>query len=153
VSEADDLVPGAAPYRAHLRSLKPSRALDQRIAESIARETSRRNRPRWAWPAVAAAAGVAALVLIAFALRSPDAPMQAASAPPSSKLPAPRAVAGSELPVSYWLVEPSVVRVRGWLATQPTERQYWLDVRLASDGSMRIVRVIPVQTSDEGTFP
>ena len=145
MSEADDLVPGAAPYRAHLRSLKPSRALDQRIAESIARETSRRNRPRWAWPAVAAAAGVAALVLIAFALRSPDAPMQAASAPP--------ATAGSALPASYWLVEPSVVRVRGRLATQPTERQYWLDVRLASDGSMRIVRVIPVQTSDEGTIP
>jgi hypothetical protein len=153
VNPTDELVPGCAPYRAQLRSLKPSQALDRRIAESIARETSRRTRSTWAWPAAAAAASITALLGIAFVLRSPDAPMQAASAPSATELPAPRAVDDGTLPVSYWPVEPSVVRVRGRLATQPTERQYWLDVRLASDGSMRIVRVISVQTSEEGNVP
>jgi hypothetical protein len=153
VNPTDDMITGCGPYRSHLRSLKPSQALDQRIATSIAREASRRARSPWLWTLAASAAGVASVLGISLALRSSDVPpasnMPAAASEPSAAL----SPADGTLPVSYWPVEASVVRVRGRLATQPAERQYWLDVRLARDGSMRIVRVIPVNPSDEGSYP
>lgn len=46
---------------------------------------------------------------------------------------------------SLWPTQGAVFRVRASLDTAPAagERQYWVDVRVANDGSMRIVRVIP----------
>lgn len=148
MNPTDDMIAGSGPYRTHLRSLKPSQALDQRIAASIARETSRRVRSPWWWTLAAAAAGVASVWGISLALRSNAVPQAATVVAGDSQ-----GAADGAFPASYQPVEASVVRVRGRLATQPAERQYWLDVRLGSDGSMRIVRVIPVQSSDEDSYP
>jgi hypothetical protein len=52
---------------------------------------------------------------------------------------------------SLWPTEAAVFRVKASLdsATPATgERQYWVDVRVANDGSMRIVRVIPANGNE-----
>jgi hypothetical protein len=53
---------------------------------------------------------------------------------------------------SLWPTEAAVFRVKASLGgaaeSVPGERQYWVDVRVANDGSMRIVRVLPANTEE-----
>lgn len=53
---------------------------------------------------------------------------------------------------SLWPTEAAVFRVKANLGgdteSVPGERQYWVDVRVANDGSMRIVRVLPANPEE-----
>jgi hypothetical protein len=53
---------------------------------------------------------------------------------------------------SLWPTEAAVFRVKASLGSAaqsvPGERQYWVDVRVANDGSMRIVRVLPANPEE-----
>jgi hypothetical protein len=50
---------------------------------------------------------------------------------------------------SLWPTEGAVFRVKASMDSAANERQYWVDVRVANDGSMRIVRVIPANSNEE----
>ncbi len=43
--------------------------------------------------------------------------------------------------VSLWPTQGTVFRVRSTLSSMGEEQQYWIDVRMANDGSMRVERV------------
>jgi len=43
--------------------------------------------------------------------------------------------------VSLWPTQGTVFRVRSTLSSMGDEQQYWIDVRMANDGSMRVERV------------
>jgi hypothetical protein len=56
--------------------------------------------------------------------------------------------------VSQWPTEAAIFRVRASFAStsgfilpgeQEGERQYWVDVRIANDGTMRIMQVLPAE--------
>ena len=56
--------------------------------------------------------------------------------------------------VSQWPAEAAIFRVRASFAStsgfvspgeQDGERQYWVDVRIANDGTMRIMQVLPAE--------
>jgi hypothetical protein len=79
---------------------------------------------------------------------STDAPAGVASAPKDT---------GDRLAIpsrqySLWPTEAAVFRVKaslgGGAESVPGERQYWVDVRVANDGSMRIVRVLPANPEE-----
>lgn len=159
-------------YRDALREERPSLQLDARIEAAITRHVPQRAHSphsRWrlaAWSAAAAslaaiAAGVLALrpwsdATIEDVPRAPvSAPRSAATAPVVTA-PVVNASATDDLPwyaadLSPWPVDAAIVRVRGSLATDAAHvrgsaprLQYWVDVRLASDGSMRIVGIEPI---------
>jgi len=159
-------------YRDTLREERPSPQLDTRIEAAITqhvsrRAPSRRAPSRWRVAAWSAAASLAAIAAGVLALR----PWSAATIEEISSEPAsvPTAAAGTpvvndpvvnaaavDMPwhaadLSPWPVDAAIVRVRGSLATDSARmsgnvprRQYWVDVRLTSDGSMRIVGVEPI---------
>jgi hypothetical protein len=151
----DGDVQGRDAYRRMLRGLDMSPALDQRMTAAIANHVSQRPQQRWLWPAAFTAAAATAAVAITLLLVRTGAPPsdveKVAAATPTLRSPSPPD--WRTAPLSPWPVDAAVVRVRGTLSTQPAELQYWLDLRLASDGSMRIVRVIPVQPHESGTHP
>jgi hypothetical protein len=152
---SDGTIQGREAYRRMLRRLDTSPALDQRMMAAIAGHVSERPQKRWLWPAAFAAAASVAVVAITLLLARTGAPPvgieEATAVQPPLRSPSVPDWRTAQL--SPWPVDAAVVRVRGTLATQPAELQYWIDLRLASDGSMRIVRVIPVQPSESGTHP
>lgn len=133
-------------YAASLRELQPSADLDARMASSIQEHTGvRRPRPVWRRPMpwLAAAASAAAIVVgvaLLMVRAKPEQPVpEARFALPSNQY-------------SLWPTEAAVFRVKANLnataAPAADERQYWIDVRVANDGSMRIVRVIPANGNE-----
>jgi len=153
-------------YAESLRAEVPSAELDARMEATIAqwatehRKRGLLRRPL-AWVVAAASvaviAGGIALLAIDESGDSPSAPDALAGVSTTSPLPelsARTAVSplatGSQ--VSLFPAEGAVFRVKANLASAviPTsgqmtngERQYWVDVRIANDGTMRIMQVLP----------
>ena len=154
-------------YAESLRAEAPSAELDARMEASIAQWASEHRahgilRRPLAWVVAAASIAVitGGIALLAIGERGdePDAPDALAVAPsvPLPELSARTAVSplatGSQ--VSLFPAEGAVFRVKANLASAmvPTsgqmtngERQYWVDVRIANDGTMRIMQVLPAE--------
>ena len=157
-------------YSENLRAEAPSAELDARMEATIAQWASEHRkhgllRRPLAWVVAAASiaviAGGIALLAIEDSGESAGTPDALAVAPGSSlpELSARTAVSplatGSQ--VSLFPAEGAVFRVKANLASavMPTsasdpangERQYWVDVRIANDGTMRIMQVLPAERS------
>jgi hypothetical protein len=154
-------------YAESLRAEAPSADLDARMEATIAHWASEHRahsvlRRPLAWVVAAACVAVitGGIALLAIGEQDDDsgAPGAQASAPtaPLPELSARTAVSplatGSQ--VSLFPAEGAVFRVKANLASAviPTsgqmtkgERQYWVDVRIANDGTMRIMQVIPAE--------
>jgi hypothetical protein len=156
-------------YAESLRTEMPSAALDARMEASIAQWASEQrvrgilHRPL-AWVVAAACVAVVSggIALLAFGDRNDDADVaEALTVPPTTPLPelSPRTAVsplttGSQ--VSLFPADGAVFRVKANLASAviPTsgqmtkgERQYWVDVRIANDGTMRIMQVLPAEAA------
>ena len=156
-------------YAESLRAEVPSAELNARMEATIAQWASERRahsilRRPLAWVVAAASVAVitGGIVLLAVGERGgePDSPDALAVAPsaPLPELSARTAVSplanGSQ--VSLFPAEGAVFRVKANLASAvvPTsgqmtsgERQYWVDVRIANDGTMRIMQVLPAEAA------
>jgi hypothetical protein len=155
-------------YAESLRAESPSAELDARMEATIAEWASEHRargilRRPLAWVVVAASVavitgGIALLVIgakgedanttdaLTVVNTSPDAPLPAGDA--VSRL----ATTGGQ--VSLFPAEGAVFRVKANLASAVIstsgqeasgERQYWVDVRIANDGTMRIMQVLPAE--------
>lgn len=155
-------------YAENLRAGRASAELDSRMEQSIAawaEEHRSRDPFRRPWLWVAAAASIAVITggiaLLALGQRGEDpqsAPSFASSNQQFPVVPA-SAAAVSTLAnggqVSLYPAEGAVFRVKANLtsATMRTsgqeegERQYWVDVRISNDGTMRIMQVLPAERS------
>src|SRR5262245_16387845 len=162
------------PYAHTLRGLEPSEALDARMATAIAawaeQSAARRlwRRPlSWvvAAASVAVVAGGIALLMSREGQRDSEAsspPM--VTVPTAVGQPADLARASDRSyarlsplaagQVSLYPAESAIFRVKASFASAVSlphtgepqgERQYWVDVRIANDGTMRIVQVIPAE--------
>ncbi|MEJ0039370.1 MAG: hypothetical protein WDO68_25510 [Gammaproteobacteria bacterium] len=154
-------------YAESLRAQIPSAELDARMEATIAQWAGEHRahgflRRPLAWVVAAASIAVIAggVTLLAIGEQGGDTGAQRALAvAPTSPLPelsARTAVSplatGSQ--VSLFPAEGAVFRVKANLASavMPTsgkgangERQYWVDVRIANDGTMRIMQVLPAE--------
>lgn len=156
-------------YAESLRAEAPSAELDARMEAAIAQWASEHRkhgllRRPLTWVVAAASIAVIAggIALLAIGERSDDsrAPDALAGSPnsPLPELSARTAVSplatGSQ--ISLFPADGAVFRVKANLASAviPTsatgeatngERQYWVDVRIANDGTMRIVQVLPAE--------
>ncbi len=155
-------------YAEALRGIQPSTHLDTRLETAIHKWTAVRSvRRSWRRPLpwAIAAASVAVLVGGLALLRArPGAERDdvAVVATPIEQLA--RVTGGGETraalatgQLSLWPTEAAVFRVRASLGASAAalhpggitgERHFWVDVRIANDGSMRIVRVVPVNGDD-----
>ena len=136
-------------YAAALDALAPSPQLQARMQAAIASELA--GRPRRAQTRRWAGALAATIVLAATAtfgvqvlqmraqLQRQSAAIARDSAARSVQLPQPVIFPGGA--VSLWPTQATVFRVRSTLAGMGSEQQYWVDVRMANDGSMRIERI------------
>ena len=147
-------------YSQELRSLRPSVDLDRRMSETIrtwaGQNTSRRF---WKKPLmwVAAAASIAVISGGIALLASRDRGRAEGLSVAAAQLPAlqiermgvPALAAGQ---ISQWPVDAAIFRVKASFVStsgfsppgeQDGERQYWVDVRIANDGTMRIMQVLP----------
>lgn len=148
-------------YAEELRAGRPSAALDRRMEESIlawAKEHRSRDVLRRPWLWVAAAASIAVITggvaLLALGQRSeaPDPTLAATPQFPVVPVSAVSTLANGGQ-VSLYPAEGAVFRVKANLAsaTMQTgqedegERQYWVDVRISNDGTMRIMQVLPAE--------
>jgi hypothetical protein len=168
-------------YSRALRRVRPSAALDERLAAAIREHAGVRHvRPPWRRPlpwvvAVASVAVIATGIALLLVRATPvEKAMQASHASGAATeaavvtladapVIAPTAAAlarhdtGDRLAIpssqySLWPTEAAVFRVKanlgGGSEAVPGERQYWVDVRVANDGSMRIVRVLPANPEE-----
>lgn len=146
-------------YSRSLRQAQPSAALDARLAASIQEHAGVRPvRPLWRRPlpwvvAVASVAVIAtgvALLLVRAAPPESAPSAQAVDQPASNDTGDRLAIQSNQY--SLWPTEAAVFRVKASLGgaaiSAPGERQYWVDVRVANDGSMRIVRVLPANPEE-----
>ena len=154
-------------YSDSLRAERPSAELDARMEASISEWASERRshsvlRRPWAWVVVAASVAVigGGIALIAIGERNEDlAGQEALTAAATSRL-RPLATSAAVSPlatggqVSLFPAEGAVFRVKASLGSTVMqtsgqaangERQYWVDVRIANDGTMRIMQVLPAE--------
>jgi hypothetical protein len=152
----DTLARAFDAYAAELEQLTPSADLDRRMLQAIDRELSQRQR-RHRWQPSAKWAIAASLALLASVTVLPVRDTRFlpitgnAVAPTAAPQPAVTADAMQVFPagaVSLWPTEATVFRVRSSFGTPTMEQQYWLDVRIANDGSMRIERVLSADGSE-----
>lgn len=159
----DTLAHAFDAYARELDQLQPSVQLDARMQAAISSELSRAPRmlqrrwPAWGLAAsMALLAGITSLALARYAQIRGIAPTVAQPAEQAApQQPAAYAAAARDatmvLPagaVSLWPTEATVFRVRSRLGTASAEQQYWIDVRIANDGSMRIERVFAADGSE-----
>jgi hypothetical protein len=160
-------------YAEALRAARASAALDERIAALIRASSSppESSGGRLHQVMASVAAGSAALLIAALVLwivRNEHAKQSTPEKIPVASVAEPLRddthrtqdahASFSVLPTgqySLWPTDASVLRVRARLGATATlapdgevtdERRYWVDVRIANDGSMRIVRVVPADT-------
>ena len=138
-----------AEYAKTLRSVRPSAQLDARMHRTFRSFESRARRERYVRLAMAAGLGAIAVGGAIFVGRLK---VHEYVAHVSSQ------AAGAGMPpqvgqVSPWPGRGAVFRVRASAATLalgshfdpgPGEPEFWIDVRVGNDGSMRILRIIPV---------
>jgi hypothetical protein len=156
-------------YAQALRSLQPSAELDRRVGVAIDAWAARSgSRSVWRRPLawVAAAASIAAIsggvALLMTRDRSGTEGLSAAAARlpglQIERMGVPALAAGQ---VSQWPAEAAIFRVKAsFISTagfvppseqaQAGERQYWVDVRIANDGTMRIMQVVPAERGRGG---
>jgi hypothetical protein len=149
-------------YAQALRLMQPSTQLDERVSSAIdtwAAQNSRR--PLWrrplVWASIAASLAVISggLAMLAKPERTGTEGLSAAAARlpglQIERMGVPALAAGQ---VSQWPAEAAIFRVRASFASasgfalpgeQNGERQYWVDVRIANDGTMRIMQVVPAE--------
>jgi len=151
-------------YADSLRAERPSQALDDRMEAAIAgwaaehrsRSFFRRPLP-WVVAVVSVAVVTGGIALLAAGRNHSDAEVGAlvasTSLPPLSAGAAvsPLSTGGQ---VSLFPADGAVFRVKASLASavlqtsgqkDQGERQYWVDVRIANDGTMRIMQVLPAE--------
>jgi hypothetical protein len=151
------------PYARALRDLQPSPALDERINTAIDSWAGNTGSKRWwtrpiVWVAAAASLAVISGGIALLAMRgggrasTPEGLSVAASQLPGlqiERMGVPALAAGQ---VSQWPAEAAIFRVKASFVptsgfvppgAQEGERQYWVDVRIANDGTMRIMQVLP----------
>jgi hypothetical protein len=141
-------------YREELARIRPSAQLDARIAEALIAHAQEAPRPapkrRFAALEIAAMLAIVVIVGLGFYLQLRKgidtenaseltvAPYQQSVVPPAQ--------------VYQWPVAATVFRVRASLGASgmmpaavsgPPVRHFWVDVGVASDGSLRIMQVIP----------
>jgi hypothetical protein len=140
-------------YSRSLREVQPSASLDARVAASIQQHARVRHAgPLWRrplpWAIAAASACVIATGIALLVVRS--APNVQPTQPAAARYAAGDQVALPSSQYSLWPTEAAVFRVKASLDAAPAagERQYWVDVRVGNDGSMRIVRVIPANGNE-----
>jgi hypothetical protein len=153
-------------YAESLRNERPSANLDARMEAAIdSWAAEHRSRSVWRRPLpwIVAAASVAAITggiaLLAAGQKQNGTDSEALSA--STSLP-PLSVDTAVSPlstggqVSLFPADGAVFRVKASLASAVLEtsgeqidgeRQYWVDVRIANDGTMRIMQVLPAERS------
>jgi hypothetical protein len=142
-----------ARYRRELRDTRPSDALDARISRLVAAE--RKDLPRrrsllrrvsfWAAAAGLAALAIVAGILIGMRLErgNPTRMAQAAALPADFSL-WPTDSVSLQIPAEYSAqgtlvaVDPNV---------HSTGKRYWIDVVVSNDGTVRIDRIVPAETS------
>ena len=140
-------VGGLHALREELRSLEPSLRLNWRMEQTVHTWAVRRAWRPWASPLrwAAVAATLAAVVTAGWTLHRRA---ELTSSPqPLAREPTPA-----------WAADTEVVRVRATLgapgltarmpASPPAGQRYWIDLGVASDGSLHVVRVMPAD--DEG---
>jgi hypothetical protein len=154
-------------YSDSLRAERPSAGLDARMEASIAqwasehRSRSVLRRPLTWVVAVASVAVVAGgIALLAIGEKREDPAVQQALAAAAAVRLRPLGTSAAVSPlatggqVSLFPAEGAVFRVKASLGSTlvPTsgqaangERQYWVDVRIANDGTMRIMQVLPAE--------
>jgi hypothetical protein len=135
-------------YAAVLDQLEPSERLQARMQAAIQFEVGRRPRHaqvrRWGW-AVAASLALAVTGFAVLRYTQQDQLLTARRALPAN---ADRMTSTTVFPtgvVSLWPTQGTVFRVRSTLnglGPQQDEQQYWIDVRMANDGSMRVERIL-----------
>lgn len=146
-------------YAHALRQMRPSSDLDARIDAAIAewagtRKTRHVLRRPIFWAASAASLLVIAVgvfLLVSWHDTGPGMQDFNALAVPPTLLQETNVPAVSAGQVSLWPAESAIFRVKASFApmsssgaqAQEGERQYWVDVRIANDGTMRIVQVVP----------
>jgi hypothetical protein len=150
-------------YSRSLRHVRPSASLDARIAASIQEHAGvRRVRPLWRRPlpwlvAASSVAVIATGVALLLSRSVPQSMPQAQAVEGLGQMPTATTDTGDRLALpsgqySLWPTEAAVFRVKTRLGgapdSMPGERQYWVDVRVANDGSMRIVRVLPANPEE-----
>jgi hypothetical protein len=131
-------------YAAALDEVRPSPQLEARMQAAIEQTLARRRAPlhlrRWGRAIAASIVLTVAAVLTARVLQ----PRSASEQPEATAQSQPVAEAMRVFPmgaVSLWPTQGTVFRVRSSLHGTGTHQQYWVDVRMANDGSMRIERV------------
>jgi hypothetical protein len=157
-------------YAEDLRSQRPSATLDSRLEASIAgwaeehRSHDVLRRP-WLWVAAAASIAVITGGIALLALGQRDAKVEElplVMTEPMPVVPPMRSVStlagGGQ--VSLFPAEGAVFRVKANLASasmrtgmegqqigqeEDGEKQYWVDVRISNDGTMRIMQVLPAE--------
>ena len=149
-------------YAHALRGVQPSAELDRRIDDVIETWAAKKgSRSIWKRPLawVAAAASIAVIsggvALLAMRDRSGTEGLSAAAARlpglQIERMGVPALAAGQ---VSQWPVDAAIFRVKASFVStagfvpageQDGERQYWVDVRIANDGTMRIMQVVPAE--------
>jgi hypothetical protein len=156
-------------YAAALSELTPSPELEARMQAAMQREVTLRprqaRRQRWAWTLAASILmflGVSVAVMqtqrtaqqlaaerqraLAQIALTQSALTQSTLAQDAARL-LPHEVSNAAMvfptgAASLWPTQGTVFRVRSTLNGLDLEQQYWIDVRLANDGSMRIVRIL-----------
>ena len=141
-------------YRRELRDTEPSDSLDARIGELVARVKNSGRRPRrshrllaWAAAAGFAVLAVAAGILIGMRLeRGAPGPRVAQQTP---VLPADFSLWPAD---SVALQIPAEYSAQGKLVAvdpnaQSTGKRYWIDVVVSNDGTVRIDRIVPAESS------
>ena len=145
------------PYAQALRGLERSPALDSRMDAAIAawaQQSTGRRLLRRPLPWLVAAASVAVITGGIALLVSRDAkrPEVESAVPMVSEARVARMSPLAAGQMSLYPAESAIFRVKASFASTVSvpetgevagERQYWVDVRIASDGTMRIVQVLP----------
>jgi hypothetical protein len=153
----DRLARAFEAYAAALERLPVSTQLDLRMQAAIEHELSHRRRPPpWRthakWALAASVALIASVTVILVRSSGFDRGVSGSTDAPSQTPPELAATdamlifpAGA---VSLWPTEATVFRVRSTFGARNVEQQYWIDVRMANDGSMRIERVLSADGSE-----
>jgi hypothetical protein len=150
-------------YSQALRTMQPSTELDRRVGDAIETWAAKKgSRSLWkrplAWVAAAASIAVISGGVALLAMHDRSGTTEGLSAA-AARLPGlqiermgvPALAAGQ---VSQWPVEAAIFRVKASFVStagfvpageQDGERQYWVDVRIANDGTMRIMQVVPAE--------
>jgi len=142
-------------FRRELRDTEPSDALDARIGQLVARghtvssRRPRRSRRLLAWAAAAGLAVLAVAAGILIGMRLERGATGARVAQQAPALPADFSLWPAD---SVALQIPAEYSAQGKLVAvdpnaQSTGKRYWIDVVVSNDGTVRIDRIVPAETS------